>query len=252
MTRPSIRRYFDSKATSRDEEFEREPVLGYEQRMRRRALLELLDLKPGEKVLDIGCGNLADYAAMHAAGCSFFGLDIAGEMLRQGLKKHPECAGRVVLGDAGRLPFLPGALDKISLSEVIEHIPDYAAAVRSAAGCLKSRGAVVITTPNRRSLYGVARRLSERKHPWEHPYDEWKTRNEVTESVEAAGLEITKARGAVYLPMVYGRHIPVAVQKLLVLFGSLVEPLLRLTLRFSGYLLAVRSEKRTSGRHGEL
>jgi hypothetical protein len=47
--------------------------------------------------------------------------------------------------------------------------------------------------------------------------------------------------------MIYGRHIPVSAQKLLVFFGSLVEPLLRVALRFSGYLLAVRSEKRTNG-----
>jgi ubiquinone/menaquinone biosynthesis C-methylase UbiE len=246
MDDPNIRNYFDKKAVSRDEEFEREPVLGYEQKMRRKVLLELLSLRPGERVLDIGCGNLGDYEEVRHSSGSYFGMDISEGMLREGLKKFPECRGKVVLGDATLPPFHNGCLDKIFMSEVIEHIPEYPKAIAAAAKCLKPGGALVTTCPNRKSLYGIARRIWERKHPWEHPYDEWKTRAEIAASFTEAGLDTGKTRGAVYLPAWFGRHIPRKIQKLMVFAVSILEPVLRVALRSYGYIIAVEGKKRFS------
>jgi ubiquinone/menaquinone biosynthesis C-methylase UbiE len=245
MDTSKIRRFFDKKAPERNGEFEREPILDFEQKMRQEALLNLLCLEKGEKVLDIGCGNLRDFKNMKKSGVSYFGLDFSEEMLREGLENHPGCRGRVVLGDAIRLPFLPASFDKISMSEIIEHIPEYRKAVRGAAERLKPGGTLVVTVPNRKSLYGIARKLSERTRPWEHPHDMWKTRSEIAESFGKAGLQADKALGCVYLPIVFGRHIPIKIQRVMVFLGSLAEPFLRTALSSFGYLVAVRGVKKS-------
>jgi trans-aconitate methyltransferase len=53
-------------------------------------LVELLDPKPGERILDIGCGTGHLTAQIAASGATARGIDQSAEMVRQAREKFPE------------------------------------------------------------------------------------------------------------------------------------------------------------------
>src|SRR5437764_12472284 len=62
------------------------------------SLVELLAPRPGERVLDLGCGTGHLTAQIAAAGAEAVGLDSSAEMLGQARAAYPDLT--FVLGDA--------------------------------------------------------------------------------------------------------------------------------------------------------
>ena len=156
----SIALFFDKMSAERNELFRAHPGLGYEQEVRSRAVLDAVDVRAGESILDIGCGNARDILPMLENGATIVGVDLSEGMLEQA-RRDLAAAGhddvRLELGDATQLAFSSGAFDKIVCSETIEHIPDAEKAVSEMYRVLKPGGALVISTPNRHSWYGFDR-----------------------------------------------------------------------------------------------
>lgn len=67
-----------------------------------RSVVELLDIEPGARVLDVGCGTGQLTAQLADAGASVVGVDRAAEMLATARASSSSCA--FVRGEATRLP----------------------------------------------------------------------------------------------------------------------------------------------------
>jgi SAM-dependent methyltransferase len=120
------------------------------------ARLERLDVKPGEWVLDLGCGEgrHVHHLHMHAVS-NVVGMDLDALSLEKaegGLRLLPQRADDApatgfVKGDAYRLPFPDGAFDVVICSEVLEHLPDYPRAVAEIRRVLKPGGRLCVSVP---------------------------------------------------------------------------------------------------------
>jgi ubiquinone/menaquinone biosynthesis C-methylase UbiE len=109
------------------------------------AILEGARLRPGSRVLEIGCGT-GNYAiAVHAAaGCGSVGVDPSPAMLAIGRKRTPHA--RLVDGAAESLPF-PGALFDLAFSvDVVHQVADFMATAREAFRVLRPGGSLVTVT----------------------------------------------------------------------------------------------------------
>jgi SAM-dependent methyltransferase len=96
-----------------------------------RDIVEHFDLKPGMRVLDIGCakGFLVRDLMSACPGLEVFGLDISDYAL---LHSHPEVVGRLHLGNCIDLPFPDASFDTVLAINVIHNLdrPDVITALK--------------------------------------------------------------------------------------------------------------------------
>lgn len=121
-------------------------------------------VKPGQKVLDIGCGSCVSLLEVRNLGGESWGVE-ADPNVRAiadhfGLNVH--------IGSIHDNPFPGQSFDLIVLNQVIEHVPDPPALLRLVRDRLNPGGKVVLAFPNTGSLN---RRVSGRKWiNWHIPY----------------------------------------------------------------------------------
>lgn len=111
-----------------------------------------LSLRPGMRVLDLGCGRGRHAHALgQQNGVVVVGLDRNLDDLattREGFALFPaKAGGHVVGGDAYRLPFADHSFDAVVCSEVLEHLHDYRAALSEIARVTKPAGCFALSVP---------------------------------------------------------------------------------------------------------
>jgi SAM-dependent methyltransferase len=116
-----------------------------------------LAVRPGDLLLDLGCGFGRHAFEGLRRGARVVACDMAtnelietrslfGAMATAG-EIPPQSVGECVNGDATRLPFADNTFDRIIASEVMEHIPDDLAALDELTRVLKPGGVIAITIP---------------------------------------------------------------------------------------------------------
>jgi len=126
---------------------------------RRRSLL-LGEARPGERVLDLGCGAGRFLGALRAAGADPVGVELAEGALERARRNVPG-AELHLLAPGGELPLEDASVDLVWCSEVLEHVPDTAGLLSEARRVLRTGGRLLLTTPShdlpRRALVALAR-----------------------------------------------------------------------------------------------
>jgi SAM-dependent methyltransferase len=156
-----------------------------------------LDLRPGMTVLDLGCGEGRHAFEAYRRGASVVAVDWGQaevETTKRWLGAIAEAgealAGaryEVVRGDLTALPVPDASVDRVMASEVLEHIPDDAAAFAEIARVLKPGGRVAVTVPR----YGPERicwALSDTYHANEGGHLRIYTAGGLRTRLAAAGL----------------------------------------------------------------
>lgn len=116
---------------------------------RRRAitLLEYLELRDGEMVLDCGCGMGVYLMFMgRLRRLNLVGVD--GDMTRLRWAEREHVPASLAGVDIHRLPFADNSFDKVLMSEVLEHLADDRGALREVFRILKPGGVLAISVPH--------------------------------------------------------------------------------------------------------
>lgn len=119
-------------------------------RRRVQTIFEWLQPRDGDCILDGGCGR-GFYLKFirHVCDASLFGAELERQYLHIARKELTgEHTITLVNANLVALPFPARYFDKVIISEVLEHVDDDVAALRSVARVLNSGGLVAITVPN--------------------------------------------------------------------------------------------------------
>ncbi len=112
--------------------------------------ISLLDLKPEDKVLEIGfgAGRAIELVAAHVTRGHIAGIDLSQEMVRSASRRNARAikAGLVTLrqGDVTTLPFADGQFDKVFSIQTLYFWPDLPLALAEIFRVLKPAGTLVI------------------------------------------------------------------------------------------------------------
>lgn len=168
-----------------------------------------LGLKPGDRVLDMGCGAGRHAFEMYKRGADVMAFDQDPDELatvrewfsamRDEVPEGAEADAKE--GDALALPFGNGEFDRIVAAEVLEHIPADIQAIDELVRVLRPGGTLAVSVP-RWFPEVINWKLSADYHNAPGGHIRIYTREELSDKVTKAGLELT---GHDY---VHGLHSP--------------------------------------------
>ncbi|QDQ15218.1 class I SAM-dependent methyltransferase [Streptomyces spectabilis] len=115
-----------------------------------RAAVAALDLRPGARVLDAGCGTGRALPALRdAVGPSgtVLGVDLTPDMLEAAVRAGRQSCGLLLLADVARLPVRAQTLDAVFGAGLIAHLPDPAENLRELARVVRPGGLLALFHP---------------------------------------------------------------------------------------------------------
>ena len=138
-----------------------------------RARLLRNEIRPGDRVLDLGCGAGAftQIAADAGAGVAI-GIEVAQAAIDRAKAEHPVLEFKLAPID-GPLPLQDASFDLVWASEVIEHVADTAIWLSEVRRVIAPGGRLLLTTPAHgrlRLLLGGIERYSEPQGDHLHLY----------------------------------------------------------------------------------
>lgn len=156
-------------------------------------------IRPGDRVLEIGCGEGELLSQLRCREC--VGLDLSSEQVGRGRRRYPSLDLRVGAGETDSLP--EGPFDVIILSDVLNYAADVEVLLRRLHGIAHDDTRIVINIFNTlwRPILGVVRRCG-----WAPPQppSNWLSRRDVINLCGLAEWEVFKTFGAVLMPLQLG------------------------------------------------
>ena len=163
----------------------------------------------GLSLLDIGCGGGLLSEPLAKQGFAVTGIDPAGQNVAIAASHAAQAGVTVTYRDttAETLAAEGALFDVVLAMEVIEHVPDPAAFVATAAGLLKPGGLLMVSTINRtRRAFALAILGAEYILRWlpvgTHSWDRFVTPEEFSGFIRENGLDVFERSGMIYNPLV--------------------------------------------------
>lgn len=172
-------------------------------RLWRRAVLQALEPRPGQRILDIAAGTGTSSVPLRAAGAEVVSADFSLGMLRQGQRQYPDLDFSAA--DATQLPFADDSFDAVTMSFGFRNVVDSAKALGEFLRVTKPGGRLLIcefsqpVNPFLRTVYTeylmaafppVARRLSSNPESYVYLAESiqaWPAQQELAAMITTAG-----------------------------------------------------------------
>ncbi|MCC7264387.1 MAG: methyltransferase domain-containing protein [Candidatus Latescibacteria bacterium] len=117
-------------------------------------VLDFLQPRPGENLLDVGCGLGYFLNRLARGGVRGWGMDYSHKSLALARRL---CSAHFAQGDAQVLPYRDNSFDQIIFTDVIEHVADDRAALRELVRVARPGARLALVTPGVRGALARTR-----------------------------------------------------------------------------------------------
>ncbi len=152
----------------------------------------------GKRLLDAGSGTGWFSRKAVELGAKVTSLDVGENILNEVKKK---CDTVRVVGDVTNLKFPDRSFDCIVSTEVIEHTPDPAKAIKEMSRVIKKGGVLALTVPNRAWHFAVVIGNALKLRPYEG-FENWVRYGWLKKELEKNGFRVVEQFGFHALPFV--------------------------------------------------
>jgi 2-polyprenyl-6-hydroxyphenyl methylase/3-demethylubiquinone-9 3-methyltransferase len=168
------------------------------------------DVPAGSTVLDMGCGNGSFLSLYQDRGWNLYGTDFSPTGIEIARTNYPDI--EFILGDsqtsAADLLNQVGPVDLIISTEVIEHLYDPKAFLRTAHDVLKPGGVMVVTTPYHGYLKNLVLAITGQMDQhftvlWDHGHIKFWSAQTLRKAITDTGFESVEFQGAGRLPYLW-------------------------------------------------
>jgi ubiquinone/menaquinone biosynthesis C-methylase UbiE len=166
VSRPPSERAFDPVAQFYDAWFDT-PIGRTVDEIEKDLLYHMADLRPSERVLDVGTGTAHFALDLAAQGGIVVGVDLSLPMLT--VARHKTPSGHLLRGDAAALPLREASFDLVFSATALEFVAHPEQALGDMWRLVRPGGRLVIGVLNAASPWACARRRESRTQ--ETPFD---------------------------------------------------------------------------------
>jgi demethylmenaquinone methyltransferase / 2-methoxy-6-polyprenyl-1,4-benzoquinol methylase len=184
---------------------------GLDRRWRTRTR-ECLEMRPGQRVLDLAAGTGVSTAELRRSGAFAIGCDFSLGMLRVGKLARGRRGVPFVAGDGMHLPFADGAFDAATIAFGLRNVADVPMALRELARVVRPGGRLVVCEFSRptfrpfrvlylnylmRALPAIARRVSSNAEAYVYLAESiraWPDQDELALTIAASGWSDVRYR----------------------------------------------------------
>lgn len=156
-------------------------------------------VRPGGRILDVGCGGGFVSYALTAAGYEVVGVDLSTRAVHAA---RLAAAGWFAAASGERLPFASDTFDAVICSEVLEHVDSPGQVLSEVARTMKPGATLLFSTPNRTWLSRlVLIDLAQRWRPTSvlppglHEWSRLIRPDEMRQMMSVRGLHVDEMRG---------------------------------------------------------
>jgi ubiquinone/menaquinone biosynthesis C-methylase UbiE len=169
------------------------PIRVFQQHLEVNWLRQMMPLKTGMTILEVGCGRGAGAKLIHSAfkPSQLHILDLDIKMMRKAkkyLSSPPLYSLNLLVGDSIELPFKAGRLDALFGFGFLHHVPNWRRALLEIARVLKPGGVYYME-----ELYPSLYQNAITKHILLHPEHDRFTSKDLRTEMDAAGLSLVNA-----------------------------------------------------------
>jgi demethylmenaquinone methyltransferase/2-methoxy-6-polyprenyl-1,4-benzoquinol methylase len=173
---------------------------------------QCLELRPGQRVLDLAAGTGVSTAELRRSGAEAIGCDFSIGMLRAGKANRSRRSVPFVAGDGMHLPFAAGAFDAATIAFGLRNVVDPEAALKELARVVRPEGRLVVcefsrpTFPPFRAVYmnyvmralpWIARRVSSNAEAYQYLAESiraWPAQADLARTIAACGWRNVRFR----------------------------------------------------------
>jgi ubiquinone/menaquinone biosynthesis C-methylase UbiE len=157
-----VRQLFDDWPEKYDQWFAT-PIGRLVKKVEGELLFDLIKPKPGDLILDAGCGTGVFTLDLLHLGCPIIGIDLSMPMLLRAKQKARGYPFRIVRADLLSLPFSENSFDKVISVTALEFIEDGRGAIDELFRVTKRGGSLVVATLNSLSPWALQRKAEARQ-----------------------------------------------------------------------------------------
>jgi len=164
-------------------------------RLRLKQVKRMVDPKPGDRILDMGCGMGSITHFCSTLGAEVTGIDASPLAIEKAKNLFKDLSAQFLVCDVSDLGgFMDGSFDKAVAADLVEHLPDdvFAGMLREVRRVLKAQGTLSIYTP---CPSHIIERLKKRNLfiPPNPTHTDLRKMGEIQRMMEKNGFEINLA-----------------------------------------------------------